>query len=150
MQLKIISQSGVVNELDTFISVSLVTDAGMVTILPHHEPILASIRPGILEVVYDRGEKQVKKAYVTGGGVLNVSEEDCTVLADMVDGEDTFTDLDYILEQKKEAERLVAMYRSENETIDPERMIAIEKDLVRYSLMHELGMKYREDAGGRG
>ncbi len=149
MQLNIISQTGIVLELPSFTSVSLMTESGMVTILPHHEPLLSALKPGIMNVTYEESAKSHAKSYVTGGGVLNVSTDQVTIISDMVDADDDLSDLEYIKSQKEEAERLVEIYKSENsETIDPERLIAIEKDLMRYSLMHELGKKYRESGSG--
>jgi F0F1-type ATP synthase epsilon subunit len=150
MNLKIVSQSGIVSELSSFASVSLMTESGMVTILPHHEPLLSAIQPGILSLTYmGKNDSLHTKEYVLGGGVLNIGPNDCTIIADLVDDAEGITDIEYIRAQKEEAERLVAMYREENsETIDPERLIAIEKDLLRYTLMHELGKKYHDKTSG--
>lgn len=145
MKLLITSASGNILQSDTFARISIVTEDGEITVLPGHEPLLSAIRPGILSVDYFIGSKPHSAEYVTGGGVLNISPSICTILADVVVADDTLTDLEYIENQKKEAEALVKSYREENgAAIDPKRLVEIEYELLKYTAMHHLGKKYHE------
>lgn len=150
MRLIITSASGNILSADEFVRISIMTEDGEITVLPGHEPLLSAIRPGILSVEYYIGGKVHAAEYATGGWVLNISPEVCTILADVVVADDTLTDLEYIESQKKEAEELVKSYREENGTItDPVKLIEIEYELLKYTAMHHLGKKYHEKAGSK-
>ena len=126
------------------------TESGEITVLPGHEPILSAIRPGIMLVEYYVGNKIHTGEYATGGGVLNITPEIATIVADVVENADTLTDIEYIASQKREAERLVKEYREENNgTIDPHRLIEIEYELLKYTAMHQLSQKHHMSHGSR-
>lgn len=150
MHLIITSASGNILSAEAFARITLMTEDGEITVLPGHEPLLSAIRPGILFVEYYIGSKSHTAEYVTGGGVLNISPEVCTILADVVVAGDTLTDLEYIESQKKEAERLVQAYKEENGSItDPVKLIEIEYELLKYTAMHHLGKKFHDNDGSR-
>jgi F-type H+-transporting ATPase subunit epsilon len=126
------------------------TEDGEVTILPGHEPLLSAIRPGVLHAEYYVGHKVHSTEYATGGGVLNISPDNCTVVADVIEGADHLSDLEYIESQKQEAENMMKQYREENgAAIDPKRLIELEYELLKYTAMHRLGQKYHESKGSR-
>jgi F0F1-type ATP synthase epsilon subunit len=126
------------------------TEDGEVTILPGHEPLLSAVRPGILYTEYHIGNKVHTAEYATGGGVLNISPEVCTIVADVVESPDGLTDLEYITSQKNEAEKMMKEYRAENgEAIDPKKLIELEYELLRFTAMHRLGQKFHNQAGER-
>ena len=150
MQLIITSASGNILSADQFVRVSIMTEDGEITVLPGHEPLLSAIRPGVLSVEYYIGGKVHTAEYATGGGVLNISPEVCTILADVVVSEDTLTDTDYIESQKKESESMMAAYRAEHgAAIDPKKLIELEYELLRYTAMHHLGKKFQSNSGMR-
>jgi F0F1-type ATP synthase epsilon subunit len=126
------------------------TEDGEVTILRGHEPLLSAVRPGILYAEYYVGNKIHTSEYATGGGVLNISPESCTVVADVIENQDSLSDIDYIISQKQEAERMMQAYREENgPAIDPKRLIELEYELLKYTAMHRLGEKLHEQGGAR-
>jgi F0F1-type ATP synthase epsilon subunit len=150
MQLSIISASSEILKAEKFEKIILMTEAGQITILPGHEPLLSAIKPGVLSVDYYIGGKIHSAEYVTGGGVLTIAPSECMIVADVVTADDTLTDMEYIENQKKEAASLVAAYKAENGTIiDPRKLIDLENDLLRYTAMHELGKKYHEGGNSR-
>jgi F0F1-type ATP synthase epsilon subunit len=67
MQLVITSASGNILSAERFERVVVMTEDGEITILPHHEPLLSAIRPGILHVEYFVGGKIHTADYATGG-----------------------------------------------------------------------------------
>lgn len=114
--------------------------------LPHHEPLLSAIRPGIMSIEYVRDGSKITEDFASGGGVLNISPESVTIVADVIENGDHLTDLEYIETQKREAEALVRNYREENgESIDPKRLIELEYELLKYTAMHHLGERYRHE-----
>jgi F0F1-type ATP synthase epsilon subunit len=52
MNLSIISASSHVLKAEKFERIIMMTEAGQITILPGHEPLLSAIKPGILSVEY--------------------------------------------------------------------------------------------------
>ena len=148
MHLLITSASGNILQADTFARISIMTEDGEITVLPGHEPLLSAIRPGILTVDYFIGSKPHFAEYATGGGVLNISPQICTILADVVVADDSLTDLEYIESQKLEAEKLVKSYREEHGVaIDPVKLLEIEYELLKYTAMHHLGKKFHDNGG---
>lgn len=150
MKLSITSSSGVILSAPSFVRVTIMTEDGEVTILPGHEPLLSAVRPGILYTEYHIGNKVHTAEYATGGGVLNISPEVCTIVADVVESDDHLTDLEYIAAQKKEAEKMMNDYREENgAAIDPKKLIELEYELLKYTAMHHLGQKFHDNSGSR-
>ncbi len=148
MKLIITSASGNILSADVFVRISIMTEDGEITVLPGHEPLLSAIRPGVLSVEYYIWGKVHTAEYVTGGGVLNISPEICTILADVVVADDMLTDSEYIESQKKEAESMMISYRAENgEAIDPKKLIELEYELLKYTAMHHLGKKFHDNWG---
>ena len=150
MHLQITSASGNILTAEKFSRITLMTEAGEITVLPGHEPILSAIRPWVMFVEYFVGNKLHSGEYATGGGVLNISPESCMIVADMVEHSDGLTDLEYIEVQKQEAAQLVKDYHEENgATIDPHRLIELEYELLKYTAMHQLGHKHHSSYSGR-
>lgn len=150
MHLQITSASGNILTAEKFSLVTLMTEDGEITILPGHEPILSAIRPWVMLVEYFIGNKLHNGEYATGGGVLNISPESCMIVADMVEHSDGLTDLEYIEIQKQEAAQMVKDYQDENgSTTDPHRLIELEYELLKYTAMHQLGLKHHIPHGGR-
>ena len=92
MKLSITSSSGVILSADSFVRVTIMTEDGEVTILTGHEPLLSAVRPGILYTEYHIGNKVHTAEYATGGGVLNISPESCTIVADVVESDDKLSE----------------------------------------------------------
>ncbi len=150
MKLSITSSSGVILSADSFVRVTIMTEDGEVTILPGHEPLLSAVRPGILYTEYHIGNKVHTAEYATGGGVLNISPESCTIVADVVESDDKLSDLEYIASQKQEAEKMMIAYRAENgAAVDPKKLIELEYELLKFTAMHRLGQKFHEQGGSR-
>ncbi len=148
MKLQITSASGNILETHSFIRITLMTESGEITVLPHHEPLLSAIRPGIMTVEYQNETQNIVKDFAIGGGVLNISPESITIVADVIENGDHLTDLDYIDAQKKEAEELMRSYREENgDKVDPKRLIELEYELLKYTAMHRLGERYHVEQG---
>ena len=67
MQLIITSASGNILNAEKFEHITLMTEDGEITVLPHHEPLLSAIRPGILRTAFYVGNKVHTADYATGG-----------------------------------------------------------------------------------
>lgn len=67
MRFALISPSEVVLSVESIVSLTVMTEAGEITIMPKHEPLISALRPGILHVSYYVGHKIHENTYVTGG-----------------------------------------------------------------------------------
>lgn len=149
MNLQITSASWNILTAEKFARITIMTEDGEITVLPGHEPLLSAIRPGIMLIEYYVGNKIHTGEYAVGGGILNISPEVCTIVADMIEHADGLTDLEYIESQKKEAEMFKKQYQEENgTTIDPHRLIELEYELLRYTAMHKLWQKHHLESHG--
>jgi F-type H+-transporting ATPase subunit epsilon len=75
---EIVTPESVVLE-ETILQVSVPTSQGEITILPNHIPLVASLQPGVLEIVKADGEREVIS---TSGGFIEVLKNKVVILAD--------------------------------------------------------------------
>ena len=94
MHLSIVSMTEKVFEGETS-SVSVPTSNGIITLLDHHEAIVAMIVAGEIHIHTEEGEKLL----FTGGGFLHVENSMMTILADKAE------DLSKITQQEAEDAR---------------------------------------------
>ena len=84
--------------------------------------------------------------FVIGGGVLHVTPDTCRIIADLVENEDNLTDEEYIIAQKKEAEELKNAFILEGKSVeDPTKLIELEYELLKFTAMHQLMMKKKNN-----
>ena len=145
MRFELISPSQTVLSVESIVALTVMTEAGEITGMPHHEPLISALRPGILHVSYYVGHKVHESTYVTGGGVLSVSNDSVAIIADFVQDEHDLQDAEFIEAQKTEAEHIVQDFRANNGSIvDPRKLIEVEYDLLKYTAMHQLARKFAE------
>jgi len=148
MNLTIVASSGTILSTETFDRLTLMTESGEITILPGHEDLLSVVRPGILHVEYVRDGQTVTEDYATGGGVVQISNGAVTVVSDAMAGADGLSDLEYIEQQKKEAEEYIKSYRAEHkEDMNTKRLMELEYEFLKYSAMHELHRRIHHSTG---
>jgi F-type H+-transporting ATPase subunit epsilon len=100
--------------------------AGDFGVLPEHSPLMALLRPGVIEI-YEGN--QVSRRIFVGGGFAEVNETGCTVLAeeavpvDEIDVEKARTRLKNAEDELNEASEDVASARFEREIRIAEAMI---------------------------
>jgi F-type H+-transporting ATPase subunit epsilon len=100
--------------------------AGDFGVLPEHSPLMALLRPGVIEI-YEGN--QVSRRIFVGGGFAEVNETGCTVLAeeavpvDEIDVEKALTRLKNAEDELNEASEDVARARFEREIRIAEAMI---------------------------
>ncbi|MFA6511543.1 MAG: F0F1 ATP synthase subunit epsilon [Patescibacteria group bacterium] len=102
--------------------VSLPTEMGEITILPHHIPLVSLLRPGEMRVIRNGKEE----LYAVAGGFIEVSEQGVTVLADAAEHADE------IDEAKAEEARKRAEEVMSKEVESEERYIAAQLDLQKH------------------
>ena len=98
---------------------------GDFTVLPRHAPVLADVRPGVVDVINDQGEEQ--RIYVRGG-FAEVGPESLTLLAEhAVDLAEL--DLDRLAQDIRNVEEDVADAKDEQTRDKAERTLANLKSL---------------------
>ncbi len=113
-------------------SVTVPTKAGIVTILPGHEPLMSALSPGVLTV---RAEGRDHR-FGVGGGALETDGSEVTVLADLVeDGEGL--NAEDAAKRKEEAARLLKEARASG-TTDMASLIALEEEYMKEEMRVKL------------
>ncbi|MCP4523267.1 MAG: ATP synthase F1 subunit epsilon [Candidatus Gracilibacteria bacterium] len=139
MKLKILSFGGEAFSSEEVVSVTLMTGIGEITILDDHAPLLTSIKPSTLFVIYkDKQGVEKRDDFAVGSGVVEVSHNAVKIMADMlVDIDDL--DLDQAQRARDEAVLLMEKYRDAKEKIDMEKFIEAEDMLLKSIAQLKLG-----------
>lgn len=131
MKLQILSFSGESFRHEQVISVTLMTGVGEITVLDKHSPLLTSIRPSTMYVVYrDENNVEIRDDFAVGSGVVEVRNSEVKILADMlVDIEDL--DRERAERAKQEALNLMQKYKDSKDKMDMEKFIEAEDMLLK-------------------
>ena len=82
MKLQLITLDGVKYSTDAY-AVILPTASGVITVLPHHEPLMSILIPGVITIRRDQKDPDYRlEHYATYGGVVEVSNQGVRVLVD--------------------------------------------------------------------
>lgn len=85
MELQLITLTGTKYSADAY-AVELPTGAGIITVMPGHEPLMSVLVPGVISVRRSKtdGEDKVEH-YATYGGVVEITNKSVRVLVDEAD-----------------------------------------------------------------
>jgi len=109
LHLKIITPKKIVLEKDIS-SITLPTEEGEITILPHHVNLFAILKEGIIKIKYDKNEDY----FAIGGGYLETDGREVNVLVSRAYGQDEI-DEKMIEEAKEQAKKILAKAKTEAE-----------------------------------
>ena len=109
LHLKIITPKKIVLEKDIS-SITLPTEEGEITILPHHVNLFAILKEGIIKIKYDKNEDY----FAIGGGYLETDGREVNVLVSRAYGQDEI-DEKMIEEAKEQAKKILAEAKTEAE-----------------------------------
>lgn len=132
MRITLTSITGVALESDQFESITATTEAGVITILPGHEAMITSLKPGI--AIITCGGKMTK--FALGGGVLEVNATEVRILADMID--DGGHDMSEITARKLAAESQMKAFKEGDASITMEQFVELEQQYLRDSAREQL------------
>ncbi len=139
LQLDVVSVEGRVFCADDVDMVIVPGSEGVMGILPRHEPVITSLRPGALEVV--RGGE--REAIAIGGGYVEVRASQVVVMADAAER------ADHIDVARAEEARIRARRRLEEAPgeVDAERALAsLRRAEVRLQVARRARRRRRRDA----
>ncbi|MCH2188896.1 ATP synthase F1 subunit epsilon [Candidatus Gracilibacteria bacterium] len=139
MKLRILSFSGESFSSDKVISATLMTGIGEITVLPGHAPLLTSIQPSTMYVVFtdDKGNEK-RDDFAIGRGVVEIDHDQVKVMADMlVDIDDL--DTDAAERAREQAVALMEKYKNSSDKVEMEKYIEAEDQLLRSIAQLKLG-----------
>jgi F-type H+-transporting ATPase subunit epsilon len=136
---EIVSQDRLVYEGDADI-VIVPGVSGEMGILPHHAPLLSTLKFGILKVRY-QGQEEV---FTVAGGIVEVQPDIITVLADVAENVQEI-DVARAEAAKKRAEEML----SEGPPPDTDSYLAMEAALKRSALRLDAVQRYRRGKPSR-
>ncbi len=131
MKLKVLSFSGENFSNDSVISVTVMTKSGEITILDRHSPMIASIEPCVLYIIFkDENNMNQREDFAVGSGVVEVHNSSVKIMADMlIDVEEV--DLDQAELAKQRALDLMEKYKYSKDQVDMEKFIEAEDMLLK-------------------
>ncbi len=134
MQFKIVTPEGVVYDSEIE-KVTIPTEAGEITVLPTHAPIVSVLKPGEL-LVYKEGQAY---SLAVSGGILEIRPTgEVIILADTAERAEDI-DVSRAEEARKRAEALLKEQENVADVDFARLQAAIEKELARISI----GKKYK-------
>jgi F-type H+-transporting ATPase subunit epsilon len=121
MKFELVSLDGVKFSAEAY-SVVLPTAAGQITLLPHHEPLLGVVVPGIITIRRQKSDAdQHLEHYASYGGVLEVSGDGARVLVD----EATHGDEINLAEAEKAHQAAVDLRKSAKDQVELDKAQAL-------------------------
>lgn len=105
------------------VQVTIPTKQGEITVLPNHIPLVASLQPGVVDIVKSDGKRDIISL---SGGFIEVLKDKVVVLADTAERAEDL-DLAKIDEARKKAEEAIKNMRS----FDQERFANISAGLAK-------------------
>ena len=131
MNLKILSFSGKSFAHDNIVSATIMTWVGEITILKNHSPLLTSIKPSTMYIVYkDQNNIEYRDDFAIWSWVVEVNNNNIKIMADMlVDIKDL--NKNEVERAKQEALDLMEKYKNNKDKIDMEKFIEAQDMLLK-------------------
>jgi F-type H+-transporting ATPase subunit epsilon len=108
MKLELVTLDGVKFSADAY-SIILPTASGQITVLPHHEPLLSLLVPGVITIRKNANDADYHlEHYATYGGVVEITANSARILVDEADHGDQINEA----EAKKAHEAAIALRQS--------------------------------------
>ena len=131
MKLKMLSFSWESFNSDEVISITLMSAVWEITILDNHSPLLTSVKPSTMYLIYtDSTWIEKRDDFAIWKWFVEVSNNEVKIMADMlIDIEDL--DLEYAERARNKAIELMAKYRDSTDKLDMEKYIEAEDMLLK-------------------
>jgi F-type H+-transporting ATPase subunit epsilon len=130
MKLKILSFSGESFSSETVVSATLMTTSGEITVLENHTPLLTSVKPSTMYIIYTENDKEKRDDFAIWSGVVEISNNSMKVMSDMlIDIKDL--DVDKAARARDEAMALMEKYKDSKDKMDMEKFIEAEDMLYK-------------------
>ncbi len=130
MKLKIFSFSGESFGSDEVKSVTLMTAVWEITVLDNHAPLLTSIRPSTIMVVYVKDWIEKEENFAVWKWIVEISYNNIKIMADML-VDTKWLDTELAQNARDRAIALMEKYRDSKEKVDMEKFIEAEDMLLK-------------------
>jgi len=131
MKLKILSFSWKSFSSDDVISATMMTAVWEITVLDNHSPLLTSIKPSTMFLIYkDESWNEKRDDFAIWRWVVEVSNNEVKIMADMLIDIDDL-DIDLAERARTKAIELMEKYRDAKDKIDMEKFIEAEDMLLK-------------------
>lgn len=131
MKLKILSFSWESFSSDNVLSATMMTAIWEITILDNHSPLLTSIKPSTMYVIYkDESWNEKRDDFAIWKWVVEVSNSEVKVMADMLIDIDDL-DVEAAERARTKAIELMEKYRDAKDKLDMEKFIEAEDMLLK-------------------
>ena len=118
--------------------VTVPTKQGEITVLPGHIPLVASLEPGVIEIVKKENDKDIMSV---SGGFIEVLRDKIVILADTAERAEEI-DLSRAEEAKRRAEKLLAERHTAG--VDEARAeVALHRALTRLTIGEKIKRRKR-------
>ncbi len=139
MKLEILSFNGKLFKSHSVISVTAVSKIWEITLLENHSPLITSLQPSVLKVVYeDENHIHQIENFAIWWGILEVSQNSMKILIDMLIWIEDI-DLNLAQKAKQQALDLMEKYKESKDKIDMEKFIEAQDQLLKSVAQLKLG-----------
>ncbi len=139
MKLKILSFSGEIFSSDNVESATIMTTSWEITILNNHTPLLTSIKPSTMYIIYtDDFWTSKRDDFAVWSWVVEVSNNSVKIIADMLIDIDDL-DVNRAERARQKAIDLMEKYRDSKDKVDMEKYVEAEDMLMKSIAQLKLG-----------
>jgi len=130
MKLEILSFAWNLFKSESVVSVTTMTKIWEITVLKDHSPLISSLKPSTVSIVYLEDEKEKEKDFAIWGWVLEVSDNWVKILVDMLVWVEDI-DLEKAEKAREEAIALMEKYKDSKDKVDMEKFIEADDRLLK-------------------
>lgn len=131
MKLKVFSFTWESFSADSVVSATLMTTTWEITILENHSPLLTSMNPSNLNIVYlNSSWEKVEENFAIWKGIVEVSFNEIKVMADMLISMEV-VDLEAAEQARQKALELMEKYKNSQDKVNMDDYIQAEDMLLR-------------------
>jgi len=131
MKLEILSFDGKSFRADEVVSLTTMTSGGEITVLSNHAPLLTSLVPWVLSVVYTNQDRvTIRDTYAIGKGMLEVAHNEVKILLDALVSSKN-VNVEEAEKAKQRALELMEKYKDSKDKVDMEKFIDAEDQLLK-------------------
>jgi len=105
------------------LQVTVPTKQGEITVLPNHIPLVASLQPGVIEIVKRDGAQDIMSV---SGGFIEVLKDKVVILADTAERAEEID-----IDRTEEARKLAEKTKAEMRHFDQERFVNISAKIAK-------------------
>lgn len=122
-------------------SATFTTRSGIITVLPHHEPLMTAVEPCILQVIDKNG---TPLSYAIGQWVAHIEHDQLMILADMADDGSNIDQAELTERKEKLAKKIAELkiqHANDGSVETMQGIIDLETQFLKESALEMLAIK---------